>query len=285
MLLLGAHMSISGGLHNAISPAIELGCSCFQMFVKNQRQWNAAKLSDKAVADWNKAMQSEAGSKIEQVIVHSGYLINLASDSEEIREKSKKALLDELLRCKRLGIDKLVLHPGSHRDQGVKVGMELVTAGLQWAIEQSESVNILLETTAGAGSSIGSSIEQIAELIDTSKYSDRLGCCLDTCHLFAAGYELSPDEKLEELLASIDKQIGLSKIGCIHLNDSKGKVGGHLDRHEQIGKGEIGEEPFRYIMRHPKLENVVKIIETPKGEDKNGNYDDRNLSLLREMVK
>jgi deoxyribonuclease-4 len=284
MLLLGAHISIAGGLHNAIEIALKLKCNCFQIFVKNQRQWQAAPLTDDEVNRWAESLR-DAGDKIQHVVAHSGYLINLASDREEIRNFSRTALVDEMSRCRRLGIERLVLHPGNHRGQGVEKGIQLVAEGLNEAMAKTKDVTILLETTAGAGTAIGGNIEEIAEIIAASKYSQRLGCCLDTCHLFAAGYPLSPEEKINELIGKIDKTMGLAKVGCIHMNDSQGKLGSHLDRHEHIGQGEIGKDAFRSLVRHPALETIPKILETPKGSEGDAlKYDRKNLACLKKLA-
>jgi deoxyribonuclease-4 len=282
MLLLGAHLSIAGGCHNALLAASELQCNCVQLFVKNQRQWQMSPISEHDLELWT-STREKLKNQIVSIVAHSGYLINLASDREDVRTLSNQALRDELTRCNQMGIDRLVLHPGSHRGQGESSGVALVAAGLDAILAEIPTVKILLETTAGGGHCLGASIEQIARLIDTSKYSDRLGCCLDTCHLHAAGYPLWPKDQLDDLFNLIDRQIGLSRIGCIHLNDAKGAAGSHLDRHEHIGQGQIGIEAFRYILLQKRLSEVPKIIETPKIPGLQFNNDKKNLLLLREL--
>lgn len=279
MLLLGAHLSIAGGCHNALLAARELGCTCVQLFVKNQRQWKMSPMTEHDLELWNSTRRDVQG-PIVSIIAHSGYLINLASDREEVRALSHQALRDELTRCNQMGIDRLVLHPGSHRGQGDAEGITLVTAGLDAALAEIPGVKILLETTAGSGHCLGASIEQIARLIDGSAHRDRLGCCLDTCHLHAAGYSLWPKEQIDELFDSIDRQIGLDRVGCIHLNDAKGPKGSHLDRHEHIGQGQIHIETFKYILTCKSLSKVPKIIETPKIPGVQYENDKKNLSVL-----
>ena len=189
MLLLGAHLSIAGGPHNALIAAHELECNCVQLFVKNQRQWQMAPMSKQNIDLWNSTRQ-KFQNQILYIVAHSGYLINLAGNCQDVLTRSLQALREELDRCRQMKIDRLVLHPGSHRGQGAARGIELVTTGLNAVFEQIPDVKILLETTAGGGHCLGGTIEQIAQLIDASKYPDRLGCCLDTCHLHAAGYPL-----------------------------------------------------------------------------------------------
>jgi deoxyribonuclease-4 len=282
MLLLGAHLSIAGGCHHALLAAHKLKCNCVQLFVKNQRQWQMTPISDSDLELWN-VTRLKFQKEIVYIIAHSGYLINLASDRDEVRTLSLQALREELTRCSRMGIEHLVLHPGSHRGQGEKQGIKLVAAGLDAALAENPSVKILLETTAGGGHCLGGTIEQIACLIDASKHPERLGSCLDTCHLHAAGYSFQSCDQLDELLKKIDRLIGLDRIGCIHVNDAKGAIGSHLDRHEHIGRGLIGIDSFRYILQHKKLVDVPKIIETPKTPGLQMTNDRKNLSVLRKL--
>jgi deoxyribonuclease IV len=281
--LLGAHLSVAGGYHNALLTAEELKCNCLQIFLKNQRQWSAPELDPEMVKKW-KETRNRLGSKILHVIGHSGYLINLASDNPKIREMSYLSLGEELRRCEILEIDRLVLHPGSHRGQGVKVGIDLVSQALNKLLSQHKKTMILLENTAGAGNCLGGNIEELAQIIDKSKFPERLGCCLDTCHLFANGYMLSPKSIHDKLLSDIDHEIGIGKIGCFHLNDSIGSLGSHLDRHEHIGKGRIGIEAFRLFLTDRILARIPKIIETPKGPGVSTEFDKRNLNRLRNLV-
>jgi len=276
MLLLGAHLSISGGHHKALVLARKLKCNCVQVFVKNQRQWKAPDLTPEDLSAWNQT-RAELEDEILHIVAHSAYLINLASDDAKVRSQSVIALADELHRCEQLGIDRLVLHPGSHRGQGTERGMELVTQALDTVLEDSRGVKILLETTAGAGNCLGGTIDEIARLTQMSRFPDRLGCCLDTCHLFAAGYKLWPERAFADLIGEIDSKLGLERVGCIHLNDSCGPLGSHLDRHTHIGKGCIGVEAFKAIVRSGSLSGIPKIIETPKGPKESLGFDRKNL--------
>jgi deoxyribonuclease-4 len=283
MLLLGAHVSIAGGVEKSLAVAGQLKINCMQIFVKNQRQWRAAPLRKDQVTEWFNVRQ-HAKPKIEHIVAHSAYLINLASDYVETRRRSIDALKGELRRCGQLGIDRLVIHPGSHRGQGLLAGIALIVKGLDEVLSESENaVKILLETTAGSGNAIGSRFEEIATIMDRCRYPDRLGCCLDTCHLFAAGYTLSPRNRFEAMIRKIDRLIGCERIGCIHLNDSLGPLGSHCDRHAHIGRGRIGPETFGYFVRSRKFAGVPKIIETPKGPGGQLDYDFQNLKRLRAL--
>jgi len=284
MLLLGAHLSVAGGVHRSVELARRLRCNCLQIFVKNQRQWHAPPLHPEHVRAWFDALENCRPS-IEHIVAHSGYLINPASDSAAVRRKSVRALRDELRRCRQLQIDRLVLHPGSHRGQGMHTGIELVVAALEQVLtDDTGRTKILLETTCGAGHGIGSRLEEIAGIMSACKCSERVGCCLDTCHLFAAGYELSPRTRFKRLVREIDRLIGTDRVGCIHINDSAGALAGKLDRHQHIGRGEIGLEAFRYFLTEPKFAKVPKIIETPKGPAGKLDYDRRNLRTLRRLA-
>lgn len=285
MLLLGAHLSVAGGVDRAIGLANQLGCNCLQIFVKNQRQWSAKPLDEEVVERWH-AAKSASDPAIECVVAHSAYLINLAGDAA-IRQKSVAALAEELTRCGQLGIDRLVLHPGSHRGQGADVGIDLIAAGLTEAMkraEGAENVRILLEVTAGAGDTLGETLEEIAQMIDRCKGRKRLGLCLDTCHLFAAGVNLADRQLYDNLITRADELIGLDWLGCVHLNDSLGACGSHRDRHQAIGEGEIGLACFEYFMSDKRLATVPKIIETPKSEDDELAEDRRNLATLRKLA-
>jgi deoxyribonuclease IV len=282
-LLLGAHLSVAGGYHHALLAAEKLKCNCLQIFLKNQRQWSAPELDPAIVEEW-KATRTRLGSKILHVVGHSGYLINLAGDDPLNRERSFHSLEEELRRCEILGIDRLVLHPGSHRGQGTREGLRLVTEALDQLLSKYSKTIILLENTAGAGNCLGGKIEDLSCLIEKSRYPERMGCCLDTCHLFASGYEINLKSRYDNTLRDIDRMIGIEKIGCFHLNDSVGPLGSHLDRHEHIGLGNIGLEAFRFILTDPRLEKIPKIIETPKGIGTDGGLDRKNLNRLRKLV-
>ncbi|HAA47478.1 MAG TPA: endonuclease [Synergistaceae bacterium] len=277
MSLIGAHVSVSGGLHRAIERGEALGCEAIQIFTKNQLQWRASPIPQAASERFLKAWIE---SSIRKVVAHGSYLINLAG-SNEIRKKSIDALSDELLRCDQLGIDDLVLHPGSHRGDGWEVGFSRVVSALEAVLDRTESlrVRILLETMAGQGDGIGSSLEELAALFDALEVAERIGICLDTCHLFVAGYEIRSREGYERILRRVDKYFGLERVGCWHLNDSKEEKGVRRDRHQHIGAGKIGNDAFGRIVSDPRWEDTPCIIETPK-EDQG---DVRNLSILRKL--
>jgi deoxyribonuclease IV len=280
MLLLGAHLSIAGGLHLALLKAQKLHCNCVQIFVKNQRQWQAAALTRSAIEQWRQTRRT-LGGQVLHVVAHGGYLINLASDSSAVRRRSVRSLRDELQRCRLLEIDRLVIHPGSHRGQGVVRGIKHVAKALNEVLPDVPGVSLLLEGTAGAGHCLGGTVEELSQLLDSSRFPERLGCCLDTCHLFAAGCLPSTDTGLAILMDAIDRQIGIDKVGCIHLNDSAGPAGSHMDRHAHIGKGLIGLDLFRRILNNEALMHIPKIIETPKGPGESLTFDRRNLGCLR----
>ncbi len=282
-LLLGAHLSIAGGYDRAIGLAGRLGCNCVQIFVKNQRQWEGPAISDEQAAAWRSALASSRP-RVERVVGHSAYLINLGSDDVVVRGRSIAALADELGRCRRLGVGDLVMHPGSHRGRGVEEGIRLVAKGLDEVLAaDGGETRVLLETTAGAGGLIGSVPEEIAEVMAASRHPERLGFCMDSCHLFAAGFDVADRRVFDGLMARFEKLVGLERLGCVHLNDSAGELGSRLDRHAHIGEGRIGLAAFGHFVRDERLVGVPKVIETPKGDDLT--FDRRNLRLLRKLAE
>jgi len=274
-LLLGAHTSIKGGLEKSLLRGWRLGASTIQIFTKNSNRWQERDLCHSESVNF-KAIRHYL--KIGPVISHVGYLVNLASKEEIIREKSYHALVNEVKRCEILGIDYLVIHPGSHGGDGTYVGIQRIVRALDRLYEEigEFKVAIVLETMAGQGTSIGSTFEEIAQIIEGVARPLELALCLDICHIFAAGYEVSTKNGYKELFEKIDTVIGLHKLKVIHLSDSKKECGSLVDRHEDIGKGMIGTTPFRWIMRDQRLKSIPKIIETP--------HDKENLSLLRTMA-
>lgn len=280
----GAHMSIAGGLQNAFSAGVEVGCDCLQIFVKNQRQWSGPPLSEEAVGRF-KAAARDTG--LTPVVAHATYLINLASPDTTNSRRSIDALADELLRCTRLGVPYLIVHPGAHLGEGVPAGIKRIIRSMNKIHKRvgHESTRVLLETTAGQGSCIGHRIEHLAEIINGVDYPERLGVCVDTCHVFAAGYDIARDEGYERLMTELTEYVTLDRVRCIHVNDSKGKCGSRVDRHEHIGKGRIGKAGFRSLVNDPRLARVPKILETPKGKDGRGTDLDRvNLRRLRSLI-
>ena len=281
----GAHMSAAGGLENAFTAGAEVGCDCLQIFVKNQRQWKAKPLSDDQISAYQ-AAQKETG--LSPVVAHASYLINLASPDEAAREKSSNAVIDELERCEALGVDGLVLHPGAHLGDGISKGIRRIAGALDsiHAATEGFTCQVLLESTAGQGTTIGHEVEHLGRIIDRTSAPERLGVCLDTCHLFAAGYDLNDADAYNSMVHAMDSAFGLSRIMCIHCNDSKFELGKKRDRHEHIGKGFIGRVGFRHILSDKRLTHAMRILETPKGEDDNGrDYDKVNLAALRRYAQ
>jgi len=278
MLLLGAHMSIAGGVYNALVSGKELGCTTIQIFTKNANQWKAKELSTEEIERF-KQLQKET--QISPVVAHDSYLINIASKDKELLEKSRQSLLFELTRTERLGIPCLVMHPGSNPNEAD--GIKRIADSLNWIHSQSPkySARICLETTAGQGNTLGHRFDQIAGIIDLLGDKSRVGVCYDTAHTFAAGYDIRTRKAYQATFKEFDKIIGLKKLKVIHLNDSKKDFGTRVDRHEHIGKGFIGLDAFRMLLNDHRFEKVPKILETPK----EGDMDENNLEVLRSLVK
>ncbi len=282
-LLIGAHLSIAGGYHNALIKAYNLNCSSLQMFLKNQRTWRMDNPNPIEIKQWFDA-KNRLKNDIIEIIAHSNYLINLATDSLELREKSINSLRQELTRANLLGIKYYVLHPGSHKGQGLDIGIKLIAKHIDKILsELGKTPMILLETTAGSGNTVGGKIEELAKIIDHSKFPEKLGICLDTCHLFVSGYKIYLRNEYDKLMETIDRLIGIDKIKCIHMNDSAYRLSSHRDKHAHIGKGRLGIKPFWFIMQDDRLKNVPKIIETPKSPDGSDTWDKMNLSILTRL--
>lgn len=282
MLLLGSHVSISGGLHKAFPTAQEIGCTAMQIFTKNSNQWNAKPLQATEIDLFKSAWKA---SGIACVVAHDSYLINLGTPDEALLEKSRHAMLIEVQRCEQLGIPFLVMHPGSHVGSGEDAGLRRVAESFDEIHRQAEGVRtqILVETTAGQGTNLGSRFEQIARIFDQVRAPERLGVCFDTCHAFAAGYEMRTEAGYRETMAEFDRLIGLDRLKTIHLNDSLKPLGSRVDRHDAIGNGQIGIDGFRWIMNDPRLADVPKILETPKGDDPVAS-DKENLARLYALL-
>lgn len=281
-MFLGAHMSVSGGLHLAIDRIKQVQGTALQIFTRNQRQWQAKPISNEESRLFKEAWLGWGDYPIAS---HASYLINLAADKDEGRQKSIKALAAELVRSQALEIPYIVIHPGSHGGAGVEKGVKRVADSLDQAFTlASEAVmpTVLLETTAGQGTALGACFEELAAMRAASKNSARLGVCLDTCHIFAAGYAISTPKAYAATVAEFDEIIGLEHLRFIHVNDSKKPFGSQVDRHEHIGKGEIGLEGFRQLMTDKRLADIPKTLETPKAEDL---AEDRlNLEVLRTLA-
>ena len=280
-MLIGSHLSIAGGVENALVHAHEYGFEALAMFVRNQRQWVAPALADESV-ELFRHLRREYG--IGPIIAHASYLVNLAGE-EEVRRKSVIAVADELDRSGRLGIDGLVLHPGScpNTDEGMARIAESLNAVLS-ACKQPR-VRVLLETTAGAGHHIGGRFEELAELLARLSPPERFGICLDTCHIFAAGYDIRTRQAYAATMEQFDRIIGLKNLFAVHANDSVKGLGSHLDRHAHIGAGAIGVEGFAQFVNDPRLASIPLILETPKDEPPGTDWDAVNANLLRSLRK
>ena len=287
--ILGAHQSIAGGLHRAVDRAVETGCQALQIFTRNINRWETTPIEPAAAAAFRQAV-SAAGLGL--VVAHDSYLINPAAGDAALRRRSIAGLVEELKRADQLGIPWVVAHPGAAGEQPRQRAVQRAATGIATALSRTRrlAAGLLIETTAGQGTCLGDSFAEIAmmlDVIDAAGCGDRVAVCLDTCHVFAAGYELYPRAALDRTLAEFDATIGLDRLRVIHANDSKRERGSRVDRHEAIGHGRIGPEAFRLIMNHPSLSGVPLILETPK-EGPDGVVDparDReNLATLRGFV-
>jgi deoxyribonuclease-4 len=279
---LGSHISIAGGVDRAVLTGREVGCEALQIFVKSSNQWRAAPFREGEVERFRANLESTG---LGPVVAHDSYLINLCSPDDALWKKSQEAFLVELDRCETLGIPFLVTHPGSHVGSGEEAGLSRLIRAIDLVHAQrpDHKVTILLETTAGQGSGLGNRFEHLGAVIRGVDRPDRLGVCLDTCHVFAAGYDLRTPRTYRQTLEQFDAVVGLEKLMAIHLNDSKRELGSRVDRHEQIGKGRLGVEAFRLLVNDPRLAHVPMVLETPKGPD----YaeDLVNLALLRSLIR
>jgi deoxyribonuclease-4 len=280
--LLGSHVPTIGGAAAAIDRGVGIGCTAIQIFVKNNMQWFAKPLSQEEVLAFT---THPLRAKLGPVMAHAGYLINLGVEGTENHDKSLRSLSEEMLRCEQLGIRSLVLHPGSHLGAGLEAGIACVVRNLDRLHDEHPElkVRITLETTAGQGACIGARFEEIAGILARVSQPWRLEVCLDTAHAFAAGYDLSAPQGAEKTFAEFDRVIGLSRLTVLHINDSKSALGSRVDRHDNLGKGKIGLEAFRWIMRSKELGDIPKILETPKG--KNLAEDVEAMELLRSFLK
>ena len=280
--LLGAHFSVAGGLEKAVSRAHDLSCRALQIFTKNARSWAEPMPEKKTVESFQRAI-SETGMVF--AASHCSYLINIASPEAEKRSRSAASLLAELKRSALLGLDAVVLHPGSHLGRGMDQGLQTAAQTLKEvrANAPAPCPRLLLETTAGTGTSIGSRFEELAAILERLTSSDGTGICLDTSHIFAAGYDLRTRQAFDATLAEFDRVIGLDRLFLIHANDSKTPLGSKKDRHEHIGKGEMGPTSFAHLMQHPELCAIPKILETPKTLNER-DMDPVNLGMLLSLA-
>ena len=277
---LGSHLSVSGGPWKAVEEAIELEIRALQIFTKNASRWVQKPIDPKHVEKFHAAVEEWGAHPL---LSHDSYLSNLASPKEELFQKSIAAFADELERAELLGLDFLVMHPGAHVGSGVEAGIERIAAGMREAFDRVPHVKtrVLLENTAGGGSTMGRSFEELRDLLAAIDTPERTGTCIDTCHMFAAGYELRTEEGYQETMKQLDKVLGARRVFALHLNDSKGDLGSHLDRHMHIGDGLIGKKGFQFVMQDDRFAGIPKILETPKVED----MDQQNLSLLEKLGK
>jgi deoxyribonuclease-4 len=278
----GTHASASGGVDKALQRAVDVGATSCQIFSKNERQWRAKPLEPDVVERFREERERTG---IRQVISHASYLINLASPKDDLIEKSMGGFTEELERAHTLGLQGVVLHPGAHTGSGVDVGIARIAESLNRLHDQLPHITsrTLLETTAGQGTALGRSFEEIAAIMDNVEARDRIGVCLDTCHIFAAGYDIRTAEGCMQVMDDFDRVIGLENLRALHLNDSKMPFASNKDRHEQIGEGEIGVDAFRALLNDTRLSGLPGVLETEKDPD--GDYDRKNLELLRSLVE
>ncbi len=278
----GTHASAAGGVHKAIQRTVDVGATSSQIFSKNERQWIAKPLDPAVVESFHEEREKHG---IEQMVIHDSYLINLASPKEDLIAKSMAAFEDELVRADQLKIRYLVTHPGAHTGSGIEEGIRKFAESLNRVFDDlpDNDVIVCLETTAGQGTTLGRTFEEIAEIIDKTEAKSRVGVCLDTCHIFAAGYDIRTEESTTAVFDEFDRVIGLDKLQVLHLNDSKQPFASNKDRHEHIGKGEIGLPAFSAIVNDPRLVGLPGILETEK--DATGDYDRMNLEVLRSLVR
>jgi len=263
MKYIGAHVHAAGGVENAPVNAYSIGATAFALFTKNQRQWIAPPLTPKNIEQF-KANCEKLGYTPKQILPHDSYLINLGNPDRDALDKSRNAFFDEMQRCQQLGLDKLNFHPGSHLNKiSEEESLKLIAESINMALERTQEVTAVIENTSGQGSNLGYTFEQIQFIIDLVDDKSRVGVCIDTCHAFTAGYDISTPEAFEQTFAHFHKLIGFEYLKGLHLNDTKKALGSRVDRHESIGKGILGIEPFRLIMTDPRFNNIPLILETP----------------------
>lgn len=258
----GAHTSAGGGVFNAVTHAVSIGAKAFALFTKNQRQWNAKPLENETIDKFKKALE-ESGILPRHVLPHDSYLINLGHPDAEAREKSMDAFLDEVQRCELLGLDRLNFHPGSHLKKiGEDECLDKIAEAMNITLNKTKGVSLVIENTAGQGSNLGWKFEHLAHIIDKVEDKSRVGICIDTCHMFSAGYDIRTREAYDKTWAEFDKIVGFKYLMGMHINDSKAKFESHVDRHNSLGKGEIGLDAFRFIMNDKRMDDIPLILET-----------------------
>jgi deoxyribonuclease-4 len=276
--LIGAHISTKGGLHTVFDRAAEINASALALFAKNSNQWKGKELTDADVALFHELRT------VRPIVTHASYLINLATTNAEFHRKSIAAMIDELDRAERLGAHGVVLHPGAHMGAGVNAGLEQIARSLDQihAALPNHKVVTLLETAAGQGSCLGCSFEELGQIIELVDDKARVGVCVDTCHIFAAGYEIRTRDGYERTIDELEKHVGIDNVGAFHINDSKKPLGSRVDRHEHIGDGMIGREAFGFLLNDPRFTRLPKLLETPKAIEHES--DRKNLAVLRSLL-
>lgn len=263
MKYVGAHVSAAGGVENAPERAHNIGAKAFALFTKNQRQWKAKPLTKENIDGFKKNCETY-GYSMDHVMPHDSYLINLGHREKPKLEKSRNAFLDEVQRCEQLGIRLLNFHPGCHLHKHSPTDcLKTIAESINWTLDQTSDVAVIIENTAGQGTNMGFKFEHLAEIIEQVEDKERVGVCIDTCHAYTAGYDISFREGYEQTMEEFGLTVGFNYLKGIHLNDSKKELGSKVDRHDNIGEGEIGPEAFRYIMQDERLENIPMILETP----------------------
>lgn len=279
----GSHLSIAGGMHHAIEAALRLGLDTVQVFVKNQRQWRASPLRPDDLRRWHELLQT---SGFRPPTAHATYLINLASADESLRERSWQAFAEELQRCDQLSIPYLVIHPGAAGEASPESAIERVSDSLNRIFAEHPGIRAmpLLETTAGQGTTLGRSFAELGAILAGLREPRRVGVCVDTCHVFAAGYDIRSKGEYKKMMDEAQRHVGMERIRCWHLNDSRGELGSHLDRHEHIGCGRIGVDGFVNVLHDARFLHVPMILETPKETAEDGrDWDAVNVALLRRL--
>ncbi|MEC7564096.1 MAG: deoxyribonuclease IV [Planctomycetota bacterium] len=288
MPILGAHMSIAGGYYKSIDRGAEAGCQCIQLFTKNNNQWRAKDITDEDIQRFHQQCRQH---NIQHTLSHASYLINLGSPKDELWEKSIAAFVIELQRAEMLGVPYVVVHPGSYTTSTPEQGIERIARALDKVHQQTADLatQCLLETTAGQGSNMGWQLEELACMLNQCGQPEKVGICVDTCHMFAAGYDLRDPVQYEATWSKFDRLMGLHKLKAFHLNDSKREFGSRKDRHEHIGEGEMGLEPFRLIVNDPRFQEIPMYLETAKDDrpvSREGlSWDQINLSTLRSLIE
>jgi deoxyribonuclease-4 len=281
-LLIGAHTSTAGGVYTAIERATKMKFTAIQIFTKNNNRWHANALKENEIIKFKDLFLK---SNLGFILSHSSYLINLCSNNRVVLKKSLNAFIDELKRCELLGIPHLNFHPGSHGGQGEKDGIKIIAESLNICHEKTKNCKVtsMLEATAGQGTTLGYRFEQLQKIIDLVEDKKRMTVCIDTAHIFAAGYNIRDQKEYKIVVKEFDDIIGLKRLKCLHMNDSKKELGSRIDRHEHIGKGFIGKEGFINIMNDKKLEKIPKILETPKGKEMKEDW--INIKTLKKLIK